>query len=280
MRFLLFLIFRAMASFLAIQAASAPLAELPFQFREGLLWISVTVSQSPKPLNFLIDTGAGVSIINYSTAQQLGLRLGQRVKVRGVGTTTEGYWPQQLTATVGQVSLPKEYLVVDLCKLSQACNCTIDGLLGADFFRGKNVQLDFRQQKLRFLKTSDIPAGAEVLTLRQRGRAFQVPVQVNGGKAEWFRVDTGCASSLQWASTREPVKASSLQITVGLSQQTIPTTATTVKLGSHQFCSVPTGLHQARIFRGESGLVGLGILARFARITLDGKTHRFFLESR
>lgn len=261
------------------RSQTSVVVEFPFQFREGLLWISVTVSQSPKPLNFLVDTGAGVCVLNYSTAQQLGIQLGQEVKVTGVESTTVGYWPQKLTASIGQVSLPKEFLVVDLCKLSQACNRSVDGLLGADFFSGKIVQLDFEQQKLRILQSSEPHAGAEVLPLLERGNALQVPVQVNARAAEWFRLDTGCASSLQWVTTREQLSASSRHIAVGLSQQSIPMTATTVKLGRHQFYSVPTGLHQTQIFRGESGLLGLGMLTQFAQITLDGKTHRLILEN-
>src|SRR5205823_1057610 len=59
-----------------VQSAPAPLAEFPFEFREGLLWIEVSVPQSKAPLSFLMDTGAGVSVINLSTAKRIGLKLG------------------------------------------------------------------------------------------------------------------------------------------------------------------------------------------------------------
>lgn len=67
---------------------------------------------------------------------------------------------------------------------------------------------------------------------------------------------------------------------VGLTEQNIPTTKTSVKLGSMSFDSVPTGLHQKPIFSGESGLVGNGLLARFERVTFDTKAGRLVLDGR
>jgi len=94
------------AALLQLQAAPVSLAEFPFQFREGLLWVEVTLPQSEKPLNFLLDTGAGVSVINLNTAKRIGLKLGQEVTVRGVQTMLTGYWQQRMSAKVGNVKLP------------------------------------------------------------------------------------------------------------------------------------------------------------------------------
>lgn len=72
------------AALVRLQAAPVILAEFPFEYREGLLWIEVNIPQAEKPLNFLVDTGAGVSVINLNTARRIGLKLGQQVTVRGV----------------------------------------------------------------------------------------------------------------------------------------------------------------------------------------------------
>jgi hypothetical protein len=54
---------------LLVQPAGTALAqEFPFHFREGLIWVQVDVPQSHEPLNFLLDTGAGVSVLNLRTA--------------------------------------------------------------------------------------------------------------------------------------------------------------------------------------------------------------------
>src|SRR5512142_1933324 len=79
---------------LLMQPAGTALAqEIPFQLREGLIWMQVDVPQSSEPLNFLLDTGAGVSVLNSHTADRIGLKGGRPVSVQGVGASTVGHWP-------------------------------------------------------------------------------------------------------------------------------------------------------------------------------------------
>lgn len=262
------------------QAGPAPLAEIPFEHREGLIWISVTARQSPKPLNFLVDTGAGVSTINLYTARRLGLKLGERVRVRGVQTSANGYWPQRISASAGEVALPSDYLAVDLCALSQACNCEVDGLLGADFFANRIVQIDFEAQKIRALPARLPAASAVVLPLKASTRRLQVPVGVNGQQPVWMRVDTGCATALQWVGKAPRATAQSSQLSIGLSPVNVPEVSATVQLGTEIFHSVPVGLHSKPLFVNEGGLLGNGLLSRFGRITIDAKRGALLLEPR
>src|SRR5206468_1214503 len=100
------------------QPACVPAAkECSFEFRNGLIWLNVTSSQSAKPLRFLVDTGAGVSVLNLSTVDSLRLHRGRAVPVKGVEATATGCWPQQLTASVGEIRLPEKFLAVDLSEL-------------------------------------------------------------------------------------------------------------------------------------------------------------------
>ena len=83
-----------LTTLLSARAASPSLNEFHFEHRGGLIWVKVSVPQSAEPLNFLLDSGAGASVINLRTAQRLGVKLGQRVDVRGVGSSADGFWPQ------------------------------------------------------------------------------------------------------------------------------------------------------------------------------------------
>src|SRR5436190_8267653 len=116
------------------QIFAAPPTEIPFNLRDGLLWLEVTSDKSAEPLTFLLDSGATVSVIDSRTAERLKIERGNRVDVRGVHASVSGYWPARFDATLGGVSLPKKYLVTDLSALSKSCHSSIDGLLGADFF--------------------------------------------------------------------------------------------------------------------------------------------------
>ena len=267
------------AAFLRVQAAPVTLAEFPLEYREGLLWIEVIIPQSEKPLNFLVDTGAGVSVINLNTARRIGLKLGQQVTVRGVETNLTGYWQQRMSAKVGEIQLPSEYLAVDLEKLSSSCERPVDGLVGADFFRGRVVQIDFDAQKIRLLNPDKAGKPDEALPLQLRSCGMRVPISVNGHERQWVRLDTGCATALQWVSSVVPDQCTH-QMAIGLAEISIPQTKTTVGIGKHQFEDVPTGLHDKAIFPGEAGLLGNGLLSRFSTITIDAKAGRLILKER
>lgn len=259
------------------QTMAGPTSEIPFEFRDGLIWLKVRAEGAREPLNFLLDSGAGVSVIDLGTAERLGLKLASRVSVRGVQTETSGYWPQRLNASMSDVPLPRDFLALDLQKLSKACAHRVDGLVGADFFRDRVVQVDFTACVVRLLTTA--PANAdESLTLEVQKDVLRVPVAVNGGKPQWMRLDTGCASALQWVSTTRPAAtaATRRRMSVGLAEVPVAMASTTVVLGKLRFDEVPTGVHSKQIFTGEFGLLGNGLLSRFT-VTVDAPNKRLLL---
>ena len=272
-------IFIFIAAQLVHAEPAALVTELPISFREGLLWVEVNVPQSDRPLNFLLDTGASASVVNLNTARQLGLKLGSRVSVSGVKANVSGYWPVKLSAKANQIELPTEYLALDLSKLSGSCSCAVDGLIGMDFFNGRVVQIDYAAGKLRVLDTAPLDGNANVIPLEVRPCGFRVPVNVNGVSNQWVRVDTGCATALQWVTTKVRTDRCMMsKPAVGLAELSIPQTMTGVRLGNHFLDTVPTGLHRKAIFPGESGLLGNGLLAQFGVVTIDAKAGRLILE--
>jgi len=278
-RWLLCVILTVQVAIARGETTASTSSEFPFEYREGLLWIKVAITQSEQPLNFLVDTGAGVSVINLSTAKRIGLKLGRQVTVRGVDTMLTGYWQQHLFAKVGGVRLPREYLAVDLEKLSRSCEQPVDGLVGADFFRGRVVQIDFDAQKIRLLKPEKAEKSDNALPLKSLSCGMRVPISVNGHDRQWVRLDTGCATALQWVTSEVPDQCTH-QMAIGLAEISIPQTKTSVGIGEHQFSDVPTGLHEKPIFPGEAGLLGNGLLSRFATVTIDAKAGRVTLGKR
>jgi hypothetical protein len=263
---------------LGVQAAGPEAgAAVPFELREGLIWLSVRAAQSAEPLNFLLDSGAEASVLNLSTARRLGLRLGAKVKVRGVGANPGGYWPEHLRAEVGNISLPTEYLAVDLKCFSDACGCRVDGLIGADFFRGRMVQIDFQGRRVRLLTTSEVESQAEAVPIRVRPHAMEVSVQINGEPAQWLRLDTGCATGLQWIRAKMPSGEGPEVSASGLGKIFARGARSSVQFGGTRWTDVPTAIHSEAMFPGESGLLGNGLLSRFARVTIDAKAGRILL---
>src|SRR5262249_33054946 len=147
----------------------------------------------------------------------------------------------------GEVMLPKDYLAADLTKLSGSCACRVDGLIGADFFHGRVVQIDFVSRTVSLLAELKPISDQEKLPLKQKAGALLVSVGVNGS-ARWLRLDTGCASNLQWVTRDSHLKSQTPKLAVGLADLQIPQALASVQLGGISLQSVPTGLHSKPIF--------------------------------
>jgi len=255
------------------------LAEVPFQFRDGLIWLQVTAPKSGKPLQFLLDSGAGVSVLNLRTAKRLRLKLGNPVAVEGVEAQSQGFWPQSLPgATVGGVALPEEYLVVDLGLLSRACERSVDGLVGCDFFSRHVVRIDFAARSIRVLNAVHPAVGSDEVCLACRGGGLCVPVEVNGGQEKWVRLDTGCVTALEWVTSAVAPGGHSEEMAVALAGFSRPMAPASLRLGRSEFPSLSAGFHSHELFAGESGLVGNGVLSRFSAVTIDVPGGRLILE--
>ena len=174
--------------------------------------------------------------------------------------------------------MPREYLMLDLGKLGEACtNAAVDGLIGADFFRERVVQIDFKRQVVSILPGPPTEVGAQILPLKVRPCGMLVPLQINDSTRQWVRLDTGCASALQWVTASVRPEGCTKRVAVALTSFSVPVTQTTLRLGSVRFEAVPTDLQGEAIFPGEKGLLGNGVLSRFQTVTIDTKRKEVIL---
>ena len=131
MRFFLCTLLAALL--LPLSARSEVLGEIHSQYRDGLIWLKVDVTGKSEPLNFLLDSGAGISAIDLRTVRRLGVHLGNRQIVQGVNGQGFAYRVNDLQAVCGGIALPKSVLAVDLRALSGCCEQPVDGIPGVDF---------------------------------------------------------------------------------------------------------------------------------------------------
>lgn len=251
--------------------------ETAIRFRGGLVWVDIQREGIKEPLHFLLDSGASASAIDLGTARRLGLRLGAAVRVQGVHTTQLGYWPVHFNLTPGRALVPSELLCIDLHELSANCEEVVDGLIGADFFRGSRVQIDFKKQKLVVGRVDLHDFDTECIPMEIGPMGFRIAMTVDGNVCSAVRVDTGCATPFQWVLPGVSAVGLPSKLAVGLSKISIPQTLTSLRVGHREMPNVPTGLHRRPIFRGESGLVGNGLLSRFETVTFDSKAGLLFL---
>jgi hypothetical protein len=273
----LFLAASLLASF---PVRAGTVGEIPFQYRDGFLWLKVHVAGQREALNFLLDSGASSSVLSIQAARRLNLKLGSRQSVHGVHSRTLAYWISGFKAEAAGITLPESLLAIDLSGVSKTVHQPIDGLLGADFFRDRIVQIDFVARKVRVLDHAQPDGRSAVLPIKWCNDAICVPVGVAGNSPQWERLDTGCESALEWApgkamAYRDP---GTRDVSIGLSNVSIRYIHADVQLGSHKLNGVEIGVHPQQIFSGERGLLGNGVLSQF-RVTIDTPGRRVILEN-
>jgi Aspartyl protease len=265
-----------LALFLAVSAHSETPNEIRFQYQEGLIWLKAEVPAKTKSLNFLLDSGAGVSAIDLDRARALGMRIGNPETVQGVNGRAVAYRVDDFQANSGGVALPKSVLAINLQTISQRCHQPIDGILGMDFFRGRIVQIDFAARAVRIVERDSLSlANCEILPTKICNDAFCVPIRVAENPAQWIRLDTGCDACLEWVVSGRGKRVTE-GASFGLSHFSRNYVRTTVQIGKQRF-AVAAAVHEEPMFSGEAGLLGNGLLSKF-RLTIDEPGDRVIFE--
>jgi hypothetical protein len=261
----------AICAALALSLAGAHAGDaVAISQHDGLTWADVTVGG--RVLHFVVDTGATSSCINLAAARRIGIPLGNPVTIAGVGGETTGYRCGNFQASAGGMRLPAEVLALDLSGPARACSQPIDGLIGADFFRGKVVRLDFARGLLMAV-AQPVDGG---MPLRFLNGVMCAPVALNGGSRQWTRLDTGCSDTVVWCGPTRP-GGKDARKSVALAWPGAHRTKADVAVGGRDLGSLAVTLRPKQIFPGEAGLLGNAALSKY-RVTIDAVHGRLALE--
>lgn len=134
-------------------AAAAEVA-IPFELVNRHIIVKVQVNNS-RSLSFILDTGDDVAIVDLARAKELGLKLGQEIRVGGAGADLlTGALVQESTFAVPGLegfSQPVR-LAIPLAQMAPPLGQDFDGIIGAEFI--KEFVLEFDYQK-RIIKLHD-----------------------------------------------------------------------------------------------------------------------------
>jgi hypothetical protein len=117
------------------------------KYKVSLPFTNLITEYSPKPLNFLIDTGASVSIVKQSSlVNKPELNSDDVIKLKGINDT------DSYSETLGSF-----YLKFQLCKeifehkfhvINDELNLKYDGIIGTDFLRILNANINYTTKYL------------------------------------------------------------------------------------------------------------------------------------
>lgn len=149
-----------------------PALELTLPSLEHEIIIPVTINQ--KTYNFMVDTGASVTVINEKIATTIthpikftDLPLNYQDDLQEIQTVSTSLnqldiiFLQPITFFIGyqEISDNDLWLSQDLSSLTQAVGVDIDGLIGIDTFRKINWQID--NKKKRLVLSNDAPSASQ-----------------------------------------------------------------------------------------------------------------------
>lgn len=159
------------------------------------------------PYNFLLDTGAAISMVGVNIAQKLGLHAVARVRLGTfTGASTLLLAPVE-SITVGPESLrDMKVLYCDLPKLF-GFDYGIQGVLGQDFLSKFNYLISYHNSTLRFEKDGDLNSeliGPRIPSERNQSKFYLLVQPGDGGETiRRFLLDSGSLDPLVFALPSE-----------------------------------------------------------------------------
>ncbi|MHC9085747.1 aspartyl protease family protein [Luteimonas sp. RIT-PG2_3] len=180
--------------------------DIPMWMQGGHPTVAVQVNNSVEPLHFVIDSAAGATVIDETTARRIGLEdpTAEGVAVEGatdrsalLRRSREAHW------RVGSLSFHAAAMQTDLSRLGRASPRRIDGILGNDITHAYDVTFDIVGQRVTLQPPGtlklDSACAANALPHRDASMAHFgfVVMQLGTQKIDAVAViDTGAAQTI------------------------------------------------------------------------------------
>src|SRR5207344_40606 len=180
------------------------IARIPFRYGTRHVWIKVSVNGAP-PADFLLDTGAGMTMIDRSYAEKIGLVPDEPFAVEGMGGADAGSLAKLSSLRIGSSAtdgVAMQDLKVGLVDFGEEVEAVMwrhmAGLIGYDVLERFVVEVDYDNQvvTLRDPKTFAYEGGGQPVDMRLAGGIPLVSVDLGRGCTGDFLVDVGSSFGL------------------------------------------------------------------------------------
>lgn len=255
-------------------------ASMPFEFfRETRIVLPIQVNGHP--VEALLDSGAGIVVLDKAYAAEIGVVPTGSISVRGMTAGGEAPTASGITITVGNLTLKNvQAVIADLTPVAAGLGRPLPMILGRDAFSAAIVDIDFPARRIAFHEpaTFHAPPGAVRLPLTDtRDRLHELPMSVEGGAAELTTLDLGNSTAVyisrDYADRHKVLQthASVELLAGGYGGSTIhdATTLKSIRLGGIELSNVPALVNRAAEESPTHGFnVGMPVLSRF-RLMID-----------
>lgn len=183
----------------ASEVSHSSVASIPFDFSGNLAYVTLTAGDS-KPMTFILETGAGMTVIDENAAAKIGLEVVGMLPVAGAGDRNATVRLADAShLALGRIVIPKLPVgVASLDRLHPSAGRRFDGLLGYDVLGRYVVELDYVRRMVTFYDPDQFrysgPGEVLPFTLECNALIHVVGRISQAGRApieERFVVDTG-----------------------------------------------------------------------------------------
>lgn len=134
--------------------------EIPFEYFHDFIVLDV-IFQKKIPLKFILDTGAGSTVLfKKEYAELLQMPYHKKIKLVGSDLSKDvfAYVCNNTTLQLVNLSPVVHNIIVleeDFLFIEEYTGMQVDGILGADFFKGMIIKVDYRNRVLTLIKPDD-----------------------------------------------------------------------------------------------------------------------------
>ena len=257
-------------------------------------WIYLRGRVNGRETDLLLDSGAGMTVLDRAFAKSTGLAAAGAVAARGTGGVTEAGMVEGVTLELGELRMgPMAAAVIDLSEIAQKSGRAMPMILGKELFHAVVVDVDYPGKRIRFHDPArfryDGPGRSTELLPGDDGHK-SVRLQMEGGAPVVVGLDTGQGGALTvfgpYADERGFLagRALSEAKSGGVGGFRISKTGTlrSVTLAGFEIPNVPVTFHTENVkgafdTRRQAGNLGAGLLNRF-RVLFDYENARLWLE--
>lgn len=257
-------------------------------------WIYLRGRVNGRETDLLLDSGAGMTVLDRAFAAAAGLQASGAVAARGTGGVSEAGLLDGVTIELGGLTLgPMAAAVLDLSEIERKSGRAMPVILGKELFHAVTVDVDYPGRRIRFHDSARFryegPGRSTELLPGEDGHT-SLRLAMEGGEPVVVGLDTGQGGALtvfgHYAGERGFLAGRPLSEVksggVGGFRIAKSATLASIRLAGYEIVGVPVQIRTGDVggafdTQRLAGNLGTGILNRF-RVVFDYANGQLWLE--
>ncbi len=277
--------------------AQSPLTTLPFEVYGDHVFIKIKVNNS-RDLDFIFDTGDGLTILNIKTARELGMLSSSDMETTSAEGTIKGKPVKHQKIEINNQEIKNvKIFETSLNHLEMSIGRNIDGIIGYDMLKHYAISMNYDKNVMEIYDSStySYTGTGKVYQIKLTSQIPHIPATVKLSNGETisgeFFINTGARTTVDFNTPF--VESNGLEGKVGKSYVYLVSglgskeyehhegKVSSFDFGGFSFENMPVGLSHAKKglqnHKKVAGIIGGGLLRKF-NITYHYGRHKMYWE--